>query len=570
MPHSPWRQRRKDSHTGRPVSSSPSIAASSDGLSSDRVSSRIRSGGSGSSAKRRASSLIVSAASSESTSPLSEKATAHSPSRSSSCTAWRASRSPRRPTSIQCTGVSRSGHRRGPSVARAEARPQVLVEMTSQPACRYSRCTRSTASGFSISARVPHRRLVERLPGSGRLRQLGAEAAVEDHAALLGDRPRNAVIGARRPPCRVAGLLALDPLLRTCQGSEDTPRRGREALERLRSDHRQAEGAAHVEELLPGLDARCRRRAAAGSDRRSRAGAAPGRPRTSSRARRPTCRSGSSPASVEQLRRARPDEREGGRAVRAVGAVDGGAGDDRVAHDARPARRGAPRADHDRAVGRHAAAPAAGRADGRARRRGAAPSAPSRKWVSHGSEPAISSASRSERTARPTRLTHTASSVAAEPKLAATAWPSRTHHHAAGQSQAIGDGGPGNFSAGGGHGGHASPARRGFRLPMGRSCPPLREGRSERPICPPPCLGSCGRGAPAEHPACPDRVGARARAQARRELRARAGAGAPRAGRRGRRARVAGGRRAPRAGGLRGDRRARWRSCSRTCARARE
>ena len=94
--------------------------------------------------------------------------------------------------------------------------------------------------------------------------------------------------------------------------------------------------------------------------------------------------------------------------------------------------------------------------------------------------------------------------------------------------------------------GHASPAQGGFRLPMGRSCPPLREGRSRGPVRPPPCLGSCGRGAPAEHPARPDRRGARARARARRELRARAGARAPRTGRRGRRARVAGRRRAPR------------------------
>jgi hypothetical protein len=30
--------------------------------------------------------------------------------------------------------------------------------------------------------------------------ELGADAAVEDHAALLGDRPRDVLIGARGPP----------------------------------------------------------------------------------------------------------------------------------------------------------------------------------------------------------------------------------------------------------------------------------------------------------------------------------------------------------------------------------
>ena len=123
-----------------------------------------RSGGSGSSANRRASSLIVSTASSESTSPLSEKATAHSPSRSSSCTAWRASRSPRRPTSIQCTGVSRSGHRRGPSVASAEARPHVLVEMTSQPACDVLAVHAQDGVGALDQRPRAPQRLVERAP----------------------------------------------------------------------------------------------------------------------------------------------------------------------------------------------------------------------------------------------------------------------------------------------------------------------------------------------------------------------------------------------------------------------
>jgi hypothetical protein len=42
--------------------------------------------------------------------------------------------------------------------------------------------------------------LVERAVGTAGVRQLGADAAVEDYAALLGDRPRDVLIGARRPP----------------------------------------------------------------------------------------------------------------------------------------------------------------------------------------------------------------------------------------------------------------------------------------------------------------------------------------------------------------------------------
>ncbi len=48
-------------------------------------------------------------------------------------------------------------------------------------------------------SRAPQR-LVERVLGLGGVRQLGADASVEDHAALLGDRPRDVLIGARRPP----------------------------------------------------------------------------------------------------------------------------------------------------------------------------------------------------------------------------------------------------------------------------------------------------------------------------------------------------------------------------------
>jgi hypothetical protein len=47
--------------------------------------------------------------------------------------------------------------------------------------------------------RAPQR-LVERALRAGRVRQLGADAAVEDDAAPLGDQPRDALIGTRQLP----------------------------------------------------------------------------------------------------------------------------------------------------------------------------------------------------------------------------------------------------------------------------------------------------------------------------------------------------------------------------------
>jgi hypothetical protein len=43
-------------------------------------------------------------------------------------------------------------------------------------------------------------RLVEGTLGDAGVRQLGADAAVEDDAALLGDRALDVLIGARGPP----------------------------------------------------------------------------------------------------------------------------------------------------------------------------------------------------------------------------------------------------------------------------------------------------------------------------------------------------------------------------------
>src|SRR5919197_1742929 len=342
MPHSPWRQRRNDSQTGRPVASSPAIASSSVGVSSDSVSTRTRSGGCGSSANRRASRRIVPPPPWESTSPLSERATAASPSRPASCTAWRARRRPRRPTSIQCTGWSRSAHSRGPSEASADARPHVLVEMTSQPASRYWRWTRRTASGFSISARVPHS---------------GSSSASLEPAACGSSVPR--------PPSRMTQRApAIDSATRpyavtlSCESVRyqkipagsvaHEARRGGQAVERLGADHRQAERATDLEELLPRVDG------AVGVDDEQIAlgGLAKHEHRP---AREPALgdaadRRARQPGVVEQAPGARTDERQRAGGLGAIGAAERGAVRDRLAYEARPARCGAPRADDDDAV----------------------------------------------------------------------------------------------------------------------------------------------------------------------------------------------------------------------------
>ena len=414
--------------------------------------------------------------------------------------------------------------------------------MTSQPACRYSRCTRRTASGFSISARVPHSgsssaSLAPAACGSSvptppsRITQRCS--AIDRASVLIG--ARRPAVTRRRPPCSRPSAANLSGIRRYAparpRGARAPPRRpstgrGRGPTSKSSCQASTAWSASSTS----------RKRSAAS---RSSSAEAAGEPALAHTAHRQV---GLEPGIVEQPRRARPDQGEGGGAVRAVGAVDGGAGDDRVAHDARPARGGAPGTDR-RSPGRarrgstscaavRTASPGAGARP---------PSDVSRKCASHGSGPAISSASRSERTARPTRLTQIASSVAAEPKWAATAWPSRsimTPPASRRRSAIVGQATSPRVAA---MAVDASPARWGFRLPMGRSCPPLREGPLGPVFRPPSRLASCGRGAPAEHPTRTDRDGARARAQARRELRARAGPRAPRAGGRGGRARVAGG-----------------------------
>ena len=127
-PQRPWRQRRKLSHTGKPAATSVSTASKVVSRISDIVSSSSRSGGS--SSKARVSSSSRSSPCSSATSPWRLKATAQSFERPTSAVAWRASRMPRRASSIQSAGGDPAGPR---SPFIASWMPQVLVEMTLQP-----------------------------------------------------------------------------------------------------------------------------------------------------------------------------------------------------------------------------------------------------------------------------------------------------------------------------------------------------------------------------------------------------------------------------------------------------
>ena len=133
-PHSPWAQRRNDSQTGRPVASSASAVANSDGRTAESVSTRTRSGGSVASA--RLTSSIVSAESGPSTSASMASATAVLV----CATAWRASWTLRRARSSQRAPLPGAGS-------------QPLAVITSAPARTKRLCRPTTASGVSTSAR---------------------------------------------------------------------------------------------------------------------------------------------------------------------------------------------------------------------------------------------------------------------------------------------------------------------------------------------------------------------------------------------------------------------------------
>ncbi len=131
-PQTPWRQRRKESQTGSPVSRSRSTVSKISGSrTSVSVSSRMRSGGS--SENTLPSSSSVPRRSEELTSSEIANATAQSSTRSPSSIARRASFIPSRATSIQCAVAPPPGPWRS-SRSGADRIDQVSVESTLQPA----------------------------------------------------------------------------------------------------------------------------------------------------------------------------------------------------------------------------------------------------------------------------------------------------------------------------------------------------------------------------------------------------------------------------------------------------
>ena len=197
MPHSPWRQRRKDSHTGRPVASRPSIAASSVGrqqrqrLEQDEVG---RLGLVGEQAREQPDRLgrLVGV----------DVAVEREGDRALAVAAELVHRLAGEPqpaapdvhpvhgrVAVGPQARAVGGQRRGqaPGVGRDDVAAGLEVLAVH---------AQHGVGALDQRARAPQR-LVERVLGAGRVRQLRADAAVEDHAALLGDRPRDVL--DRRP-----------------------------------------------------------------------------------------------------------------------------------------------------------------------------------------------------------------------------------------------------------------------------------------------------------------------------------------------------------------------------------
>ena len=188
-PHTPCRQRRKDSHTGNPVSSRSSIVSNVLGSRiSVIVSIRIRSGGS--SASARVSNSSVSRRSGVRFLEIAN-ATAHSPVRPASSTACRARRTPMRAMSIQCCA----------STSR-EALPDPISGPRESTRCP-SR-SRDTPSPRSFDEPRAPRGARDRAPTSPEIAVLGRRAMALELVATprrerQDDRRRSSARGARTP-----------------------------------------------------------------------------------------------------------------------------------------------------------------------------------------------------------------------------------------------------------------------------------------------------------------------------------------------------------------------------------
>ena len=157
---------------------------------------RIRSGWSSSNA--RDSSRIVSRPSGVSTSPLMLNATA-----TSSLAAGvpcggpgEADGAPRHVHPVhRLRRIRQLGPRRG---AAPSGRPQVLVEITSQPISTYRRCTALTVVGGVQQRCQPPQVLLDLGPLAADLDQLGPGCAIEDHAPVGRDQAHQASVSGHR------------------------------------------------------------------------------------------------------------------------------------------------------------------------------------------------------------------------------------------------------------------------------------------------------------------------------------------------------------------------------------
>ena len=193
-PHTPWRQRRKLVHTGIPVATSASMAASvSWSRMSVMVSSRMRSGGW--SSKVRGSSSMNSRRAGPSMSPLIEKARATSSLRPACSIASRPISTPRRAMSIQCSGARWPGalglHLGGeaPGVGRDDV--AALLDVAAVHVAH-------DVGVVDQRPRAPQRLVAPALGVGQPAPELGGDASVEDHAALGLQQLLDAAIRRRR------------------------------------------------------------------------------------------------------------------------------------------------------------------------------------------------------------------------------------------------------------------------------------------------------------------------------------------------------------------------------------
>ena len=215
-PHTPWRQRRKLVHTGMPVATSASMAASvRPSRMSVIVSSRMRSGGW--SSKVRGSSSMNSRRAGPSMSPLIENASATSSFLPACSIASRPTSTPRRAMSIQCSGARCAGalalHLGGEAPRVGGDDVAALLDVAAVHVAHH-------VGGVDQRPRAPQRlvarRARRRAAGARarwRCRRRGSRSARPSAAPRRGDRPAPRSRPAARPVPSCSTLMSaiVDP-----------------------------------------------------------------------------------------------------------------------------------------------------------------------------------------------------------------------------------------------------------------------------------------------------------------------------------------------------------------------